>query len=155
MLCTDAGPHYATRLTYYRMASHWAATARTANGSSLKALPNGARNYGYFQWRKKTGIEYHSKDKEDQYYSRLDNAVTEGVTAHTLPKANDIVYCVEEQAELNTKTHNVPCREVFTDCLPRAGRRTHLSRHNVNSSGPTWWSRDVSLGGCHSPGPEV
>ena len=88
---TDAGPHCAPRLTYSRVASHCAEHAREANGSSLKALPNGARNYGYFQWRKKTGIEYHSKDVEDQYYSRLVNAVTEGATRHKISKANDIV----------------------------------------------------------------
>ena len=64
MWFTDAGPHYASRLTYSRMASHWTDKAKKANGSSLKALPNGARNYGYCQWRKKTGIEYQSKDTE-------------------------------------------------------------------------------------------
>ena len=96
--------------------------ARHANGSSLKALPNGARNYGYFQWRKKTGIEYHSKDKEDQHYSRLDNAVTEGATRHTLSKANGAVHCLADQAELGKKARKLLYREVFTEYIPSCGR---------------------------------
>ena len=115
---TDGGPHFSCKLVISTMATRWAERLRKANGSHL--VVTGDSNYGRIDLKKKTGVEYHSKDSEDRYFSRADEEVKAAAKKYCVHSVKQAVDILTEMAARTGPTglNKFDHREVVTDWLP-------------------------------------